>query len=91
MNRPIQLILGGSVLTRVREHIISWRAVEGCAHSGVDAAAFGKQQGSSSGCYRCGGGHRVTECLTKPMSKGNAPKKASVKKKAACFRCGSTW
>ena len=80
----------GSVLTRVRDHIVSRRAVEGRAYSDVDAAAFGKRQGSSSGCYYCGGGHRVKECPTKPMSKGNAYKKASLKKKAVCFRCGST-
>ena len=81
MNRPDF----GSVLTRVRDHIVSRRAVEGRAHSAVDTAACGKQKGSSSGCYRCG----VEECPTKRMNRGNALKKASLTK-ATCFRCGST-
>ena len=80
----------GSVLTRVRDRIVPRRAVEGRAHSAAIAADFGKQKGSSSGCYRCGGEHPVKECPTKPMSKGNALKKVSVMKKVACFRCGST-
>ena len=79
----------GSVLTRVRDRIVSRRAVEGRAHSAVDTAACGKQKGSSSGCYCCGGEHCMKECPTKCMNKGNALKKASVKK-AACFHCGST-
>ena len=80
----------GLVLTRVRGRMVSRRAVEGRAHSAVVAAASGKQQGSSSGCYRCGGGHRVKQCPMKSTVKGSTPKKAPSKKKEACFRCGST-
>ena len=80
----------GSVLTRVRDRIVSRRAVEGRAYSAVVTAASSKRQGSSSGCYRCGGGHRVKQCPMKSTGKGIAPKKASSKKKVACFRCGST-
>ena len=80
----------GSVLTRVRDRMVSRRAVEGRAFSTVVAAASGKQQGSNSGCYRCGGGHRVKQCPLKSTIKGTAPRKASLKKKVACFRCGST-
>ena len=80
----------GSVLTRVRDRIVSRRAVEGRAHSAAIAADSGNRKGSSSGCYRCGGEHCVKDCPTRRMSRGNAPKKASLKKKAACFRCGST-
>ena len=80
----------GSVFTRVRDRIVSRRAVEGRAYSAAVVADFGNRKGSSSGCYRCGGEHWVKECPIKRMSKGNALKKASLKKKAKCFRCGST-
>jgi len=80
----------GSVLTRVRDRIVSQRAVERRAYSAVIASAFGRQQGSSSGCYRCGGGHLVKQCPMKSNAKGIAPKKASSRKKVACFRCRST-
>ena len=66
------------------------RAVEGRADSAAFAADFGNLKGSSSGCYCCGGEHCVKECPTKCMSKGNALTKAPLKKKPACFRCGST-
>ena len=79
----------GSVLTRVRDRIVSRRAVEGRVHSAAISADFGNRKGSSSGCYRCGEEHCVKECPTKRMNRGNALKKASLKK-AACFRCGST-
>ena len=80
----------GSVLTRVRDRIVLRRAVKGHTYSAVVAAASGKQQGSSLGCYRCGGGHRVKQCPMKSTAKGTALKKASSKKKVACFRCRST-
>ena len=79
----------GSVLTRVRNRIVLRRAVEGHTYSSVIAAASGKQQGSSSSCYRCGGGHRVKQCHMKSTGKGITPKKASSKKKVVCFCCGS--
>ena len=65
------------------------RAVEGRAYSAAVAAASGKQQGSGLGCYRCGGGHYVKQCPIKSAIKGTFRKKASAKKKVACFRCGS--
>ena len=80
----------GSVLTRVRDRMVSQRAVEERALSAVVAAASGKQQGSKSGCYHCGGGHRVKQCPMKSSVKGIASKKASSRKKEVCFRCGST-
>ena len=78
------------MLTRVRDCIVSQRAVEGRTRSAAIAADSGDRKGSSSGCYRCGGEHCVKECPMKHMSKGNALRKASLKKKAACFRCEST-
>ena len=55
----------GSVLTRVRERLASRRKVEGRTVSAVVNNASGKQQGSSSGCYRCGRDHHVKWCPLK--------------------------
>ena len=79
-----------SILTEVRDHIVLWRAVEGCAYSATIAAASGKQQHSGLGCYCCGGGQYVKQCPMKSAIKGTSPKKASSSKKVVCFRCGST-
>ena len=74
----------------MRDCIFSQRAVEGHAYSAVVAAASGKQQGSSLGCYCCGRGRRVKQCPMKSTDKVIAPKKASSKMKVVCFHCGST-
>jgi hypothetical protein len=86
----------GSVLSRVRDRLVSRRAVEGRSRgerssAGGLAAASGKQQGSGVECYRCGGAHRVKECT---RQRSALPRKApaakpSAKKRSGCFRCGS--
>jgi hypothetical protein len=81
----------GTVLARVRDRLVSRRAVAGHAKSGqpskVVAAASGKQQqqSGSGGCYRCGGAHKVKDCT----ERRKAPT-TKASKRAGCFRCGST-
>jgi len=77
----------GSVLARVRDKLVSRRAVARSSKVGqgvVAATASGRQQLGSNACYRCGSPHKVKECTTKrkaPSAKGP--------RKSECFRCGS--
>ena len=83
----------GSVLTRVQDRMVSRKAVEGRAYSAVVAAASGKQHGSSSGCYRCGGGHRVKECLMNPLVRGVPLRRLLQRRRSRAFavEARSTW
>ena len=77
----------GSVLARVRDKVVSRRAVASRSKVGqgvVAATASGRQQPGSNACYRCGGPHKVKDCTTRrkaPSAKGP--------RKSGCFRCGS--
>lgn len=79
----------GTVLSRVRERLVSRRAVEGRSRAAArpTVVAAGKQRGGSMGCFRCGGEHLVRDCSQRRLE----PKKSKARpKKAGCFRCGST-
>ena len=81
----------GSVLARVRERMVSRRAVAGRSRasrpSNEIGAASGDQRNQSGSleCYRCGGAHRVKDCPKRRKSPA-----AKVPKKGGCFKCGST-
>jgi len=85
----------GSVLARVRERLVSRRAVarrsRSGQQSGVVTAASGRaqQQSGASSCYRCGGAYQVKDCTeSRRASSNRRPVRNSSEKRAGCFRCG---
>ena len=88
----------GTVLSRVRERLVSRKAAAGRQRGarGSEAVAAAGQQRSLTGgglsCFRCGGAHRVRQC---PSGKRAQPAKQTVptqassgKRPVVCFRCG---
>jgi len=85
----------GSVLARVRERVVSCRAVARRSRSGQQpgevaaASERAQQQSGASSCYRCGGAHRVKDCTESRRASSNKwLVRNSSGKRAGCFRCG---